>query len=77
MQAQHELRRLCGVLGLTLSDQRRDAPEATPFIELLITLRGELRGARQYALADSVRDRLAALGVVLEDTPQGPRWRRR
>jgi cysteinyl-tRNA synthetase len=75
--AQQGLQRLCGVLGLTLTADQPGAPEAAPFIELLITLRSELRAARQYALADSVRDRLAALGVLLEDTPQGTRWRQR
>ena len=38
--------------------------------------RQELRGAKQYELADSVRDRLTDLGVALEDTRDGTRWRR-
>jgi cysteinyl-tRNA synthetase len=46
-----------------------------PFIEALIMVRAALRREKQWALADAVRDRLAALGVVLEDGPQGTQWR--
>jgi cysteinyl-tRNA synthetase len=75
-QAQGTLRELGGVLGLTFSHPGEARGEsATPFIDLLVDTRTELRAARQYALADQIRDRLAGLGVVLEDTPQGTSWR--
>jgi cysteinyl-tRNA synthetase len=73
--AQAELRTLCGVLGMTLSDGPSKVAEAAPFIELLIELRAELRKAKQYQLADVVRNRLADLGVTLEDSAQGTRWK--
>ena len=73
--AQAELRTLCGVLGMTLSDGPSNVAEAAPFIELLIELRAELRKAKQYQLADVVRNRLADLGVTLEDSAQGTRWK--
>ena len=41
----------------------------------LVRLRDGLRQAREYALADKLRQRLGELGVVLEDTPQGTVWR--
>lgn len=72
--AQAALLELAGVLGLTLT-QPEAALGAAPFIELMITLRAELRGAKQFALADRVRDGLAELGVALEDTPRGTEWR--
>ena len=50
--------------------------DAGPFIDLLVSIRQELRGAKQYEMADSVRDRLTQLGVALEDTREGTRWRR-
>jgi cysteinyl-tRNA synthetase len=73
--AQDALRELCGVLGLTLEASSAPSQDVAPFVELLIELRAELRKAKQFALADSVRDRLGALGVALEDTPQGTRWK--
>ena len=48
---------------------------ARPFIDLLVAVRGDLRGARQWALADKVRDGLKGLGVALEDSSDGTNWR--
>lgn len=73
--AQAMLRELTGVLGLTLVTAAPSAQQAAPFIDLLVEIRTELRKARQFSLADSVRHRLADLGVTLEDTPQGTRWK--
>lgn len=46
-------------------------------IENLITERGEARKAKNWARADEIRDLLDAQGILLEDTPQGMRWRRK
>ena len=73
--AQTTLRELAGVLGLRLSEQMTAGLEAAPFIELLLETRTALRQAKQFALADTIRNRLAELGVTLEDTPQGARWK--
>jgi cysteinyl-tRNA synthetase len=35
----------------------------------------ELRKQKQYALGDMVRERLARLGVILEDSKEGTTWR--
>ena len=51
--------------------------DVAPLIELLIETRAELRTTRQYDLADRVRQRLADLGYVLDDTPAGTQWKRR
>ena len=73
-QGQVELRTLAEVLGLILQAPAAASLEAAPFIDLLISLRTELRVAKQWALADRVRDGLADLGVELKDSPQGPTW---
>jgi cysteinyl-tRNA synthetase len=73
--AQAALRELAAVLGLKLDPPAARAQEAAPFVDLLVELRTELRKAKQFALADMLRSRLGELGIVLEDGPQGTRWK--
>jgi cysteinyl-tRNA synthetase len=44
-------------------------------LRLLIDLRQQARQNRNWAQADAIRDRLAEMGVALEDGPEGTRWR--
>jgi cysteinyl-tRNA synthetase len=44
-------------------------------VGLLIDLRAEARKAKEFARADQIRQRLAQLGVTLEDRPGGTEWR--
>jgi cyanophycinase-like exopeptidase len=55
-------------------EPRIPVPVPPQLVEALLRLRGDLRAARQFALADTVRDSLAAEGIVIEDTREGPRW---
>ena len=75
-QAQETLRELSGVLGLDLTETAPAATDAEPFIALLVGVRDELRSAKQWALADRIRTQLAALGITVEDAPNGGSWRR-
>ncbi len=74
-EAQAALRELGGVLGLTFRQAEAGEQQAARFIDLLVEIRQELRRAKQWALADQIRDRLAELGIALEDSPQGTIWR--
>lgn len=76
VEARLKLVELAEILGLDLSEPAgMSLDDAAPFIELLISLRSDLRTAKQFDLADSVRDRLAELGVIIEDTRQGTIWK--
>ncbi len=46
-------------------------------VEALIAERQQARKARNFSRSDEIRDQLAAAGIVLEDTKDGVRWRRR
>jgi cysteinyl-tRNA synthetase len=68
---------LAGVLGLSLEEAEAESGIEKQLIELLVHVRRDARQAGLYAIADAVRSRLAELGIVLEDRPDGTSWRRR
>ncbi|MFS8543294.1 MAG: cysteine--tRNA ligase, partial [Limnochordales bacterium] len=68
------LKELAGVLGLL--ERAAEPQQLDAEIEALIARRQEARKARNFAEADRIRDQLRAMGIILEDTPQGVRWRR-
>lgn len=63
------------VLGLQLLDRLQQGPLAEE-IERLIEERNQARRDKNFARADQIRAQLSDQGVVLEDTPQGVRWKR-
>ncbi|EKN62699.1 cysteine--tRNA ligase [Schinkia azotoformans] len=64
---------LAGVLGITLQKEKELLDEE---IEELLQKRIDARKNRDFALADQIRDQLKDMNIVLEDTPQGTRWKR-
>jgi cysteinyl-tRNA synthetase len=73
-EAQAVLRRLIEVFGLR-AERPAETGQAGAFIDLLVELRRELRAQKLWALSDLVRNRLAELGVLLEDSKEGTTWR--
>jgi cysteinyl-tRNA synthetase len=74
--AQQTLANLGGILGLDLCRQRRSLGEAEPFVDLLVLVRDELRAAKQWALADRIRNELANRGIEIADAASGSTWRK-
>lgn len=68
------IERINGVLGIAAMEEEGLLDGE---VEQLITERQEARREKNWARADEIRDLLAARGIVLEDTPQGVRWRRK
>ncbi len=73
--------RLGSVLGILqsapdeyLQSQGEEQVDAAA-IDALIVRRREARASRNWALADEIRDKLAAMKVVVEDTAEGSTWR--
>ncbi len=63
------------VLGVLEPETKSEINAAR--IEALIAERNEARRARNFARSDEIRDQLAAEGIIIQDTPDGTRWRRK
>jgi cysteinyl-tRNA synthetase len=76
------VRAMLGVLGLDPLDphwtsaggDQRLAAATDGLVQLALEQRAAARARKDYAAADAIRDQLGALGVQVEDTPQGTRW---
>lgn len=71
---------LADILGIlnTGADVRDDNAElVNGLMNIIIDIRQEARKKKDWATADQIRDKLAEVGIVLEDSPQGVRWKKR
>lgn len=62
------------VLGLELPQQHSAGGKDADLMALIIELRAEARGRKDFALSDRIRDGLAARGIILKDTKDGVVW---
>ena len=65
--------KLCDVLGLIVEKEEEMLDSD---IEALIEERQAARKAKNFARADEIRDQLLGMGIVLEDTREGVKWKR-
>ncbi len=65
------------VLGLGLADLKRERLSLDDEVQALVEEREQARKAKNFARADEIRKILDGRGIVLEDTPQGIRWRKK
>lgn len=69
-----KIRTLCDILGIQTEKEEEILPEE---IERLIEDRQAARKNRDFSKADQIRDMLLDKGIVLEDTREGVRWKRK
>ena len=70
---------MTGLLGLDPREWRADSaddlrPTLDSLVHVALEQRAAARGRKDFAAADAIRAQLAAAGVIVEDTPSGPRW---
>ena len=63
---------LCELLGFGMEVSDIDEQ----YIESMIAKRAEAKKAKNYAEADAIRNALKEQGIILEDTPQGVKWKK-
>lgn len=74
-RARSVLRSLIVRLGEVAEGGTRDPREVVgPYVELVLDARRDAREGRRFEEADALRDRLVALGVEVNDTPEGTEW---
>jgi cysteinyl-tRNA synthetase len=69
-----EMASIIGVLEQKQGAVAAEDSKEMELVELLISLRQDARKNKNYALADELRNKLTAIGIVLQDTPQGVKW---
>lgn len=69
----NEIQRLCDVMGI-LTEKKAEVLDSE--VEDLIAQRQAARKAKNFALADEIRGKLLDMGIVLEDTREGVKWKR-
>jgi hypothetical protein len=61
----------------TQTAQSSDDEFSSSLMNLFLETRQRLRKDKQFAAADALRDRLASLGIEINDTPEGSTWKRK
>ncbi len=67
---------LMGVIGIDLAVEHGENGQILEgLMELIIEIRQTARKNKDFTTADLIRDKLKELGIILEDTPQGTKWK--
>lgn len=72
-QARDAIRELEMELASALSEDAVTG-DIAPFVDLILDIRSQLRSARQFEVADRIREGLARLGIALQDASEGTIW---
>ena len=69
------------ILGI-LEKQWKDTESASSeeyeaLMNVILSIRQEARKEKMYKIADAIRDKLGEIGIIIEDSPTGARWKKR
>ncbi|MDD4083950.1 MAG: cysteine--tRNA ligase [Acholeplasmataceae bacterium] len=70
---------MCSIIGVLENTCASASPSESlegSLLDLIVSMRQEARQNKNYAQADSIRDKLGEIGIIIEDTPQGARWKK-
>lgn len=72
----NEIQTFCNILGINTNDNNEKTNnDLQQKIETLILARSQAKINKDYKLSDEIRDKLSLLGVTIEDTRNGVRWK--
>lgn len=80
-KAYEALKIITDVLGILEKEWNDDNTESDgdyqALMDVILSVRQEARKNKFYQVSDSIRDKLGAIGIIIEDTPTGVRWKKR
>ncbi|MBY8985157.1 MAG: cysteine--tRNA ligase [Candidatus Lokiarchaeota archaeon] len=75
-KARNTLLELLGIFGLDFAKQKGvDDAKINELMDFIISIREKSRKEKNYELSDQIREKLLAVGIQIEDTESGPRWK--
>ncbi len=76
LQVLQDMTEVLGILPQIWEPESVSDEAYRALMETILEIRREARAQKQYAIADAIRDRLSAIGISIEDGPEGTVWKR-
>ncbi|MBQ9487161.1 MAG: cysteine--tRNA ligase [Selenomonadaceae bacterium] len=70
-----EMASIIGIFENIPKEKAVDDELVNKLMNIIISIRQDARSAKNWAVADKIRDELKTAGIILEDTPQGVKWK--
>ena len=66
---------IIGIFENIAEEKTVDDELVNKLMNIIVSIRQDARISKNWAVADKIRDELKAAGIILEDTPQGVKWK--